>query len=203
MTDDHDRLRQAMEDLSKHGGNADMYERALAKARQMRRRNTMMATGAAAVAALGIAGGIVAVAGGRPSDVRVAVKPSATSSSPSSPPSVSPSLSPTPSRAASSLASNSPSSAQTSNGCPVRTSTLQVVSGLPDGFRLTQVKCWHGWASAGVIAPSPDTQGDGVILFRFSRDNGWRKYGEGSAWNCNDLGIKRIPGDPPPFCAFR
>ena len=87
-------------------------------------------------------------------------------------------------------------------GCPVRTSTLQKVAQLPAGYRLTDVECWHGWASAGEIASSPDRQGDGLIVFRYTAGRGWRKWGEGSALNCDEMGIKKIPGDPPPFCAF-
>jgi hypothetical protein len=84
----------------------------------------------------------------------------------------------------------------------VRTSTLQKVAGLPAGDKLTGVQCWHGWASAGEIAASPDRQGDGLIVFRYTAGQGWRKWGEGSALDCKQMGIKKIPGDPPPFCTF-
>ncbi|MEV1155832.1 hypothetical protein AB0J27_10545 [Micromonospora chokoriensis] len=61
MNDDFGSLRQAMSDLSEHGGTADMYERALHKSRQSQRR-TALATGAAAVAVVFAIGGTVALA---------------------------------------------------------------------------------------------------------------------------------------------
>jgi hypothetical protein len=66
MTDDLGPLRQAMSDLSEHGGSTDLYERALRKSRKSQRRATI-ATGAAAAAVVFAVGGTVAfVAGHRP-----------------------------------------------------------------------------------------------------------------------------------------
>lgn len=61
MTDDLGPLRQAMSDLSEHGGTTDMYERALRKSRQSQRR-TALTTGAAAAAVVFAIGGTVAFA---------------------------------------------------------------------------------------------------------------------------------------------
>ena len=237
MTDDHGRLRHAMADLAEHGGNTDMYERALARSRQVRRRNVALTSGAAAVAVLGLTAGIVGTTGGTRPDTSVAASPSVpatsdpgpsptrrpspvpssavpSSAAPSSavPPSAAPRSSApagtSPSRTAPATepagkpASKPPSSPpRTADGCPVRKSTLQKISELPEGYRLTAVECWHGWASAGVIAPSPDLQGDGLILFRY-RGGTWERHSEGSGYFCADLGIEEIPGDPPPFCTF-
>ncbi|WP_410816440.1 hypothetical protein [Micromonospora sp. 050-3] len=61
MTDDLGPLRQAMSDLSEHGGTTDMYERALRRSRQVQRRRAVT-TGAAAVAVMFAIGGTVAFA---------------------------------------------------------------------------------------------------------------------------------------------
>ncbi|MEV7989875.1 hypothetical protein [Micromonospora sp. NPDC085948] len=67
MTDNLGPLRQAMADLSEHGGTADMYERALRTSRQAQRRMAVT-TGAAAVAVVFAIGATVAVAANRRSD---------------------------------------------------------------------------------------------------------------------------------------
>ncbi|GAA0524248.1 hypothetical protein GCM10010172_00820 [Paractinoplanes ferrugineus] len=59
MTDNLGPLRQAMSDLSEHGGSTDLYERSLRKSRQSQRR-AALATGAAAVAVVFAVGGTVA-----------------------------------------------------------------------------------------------------------------------------------------------
>ncbi|MEU1602315.1 hypothetical protein [Micromonospora matsumotoense] len=61
MTDDLGPLRQALTDLSEHGGSADLYERALRKSRQSQRRATV-ATGVAAATMVFAIGGTVAFA---------------------------------------------------------------------------------------------------------------------------------------------
>ncbi|MEU7974241.1 hypothetical protein AB0B48_19625 [Micromonospora sp. NPDC049089] len=61
MTDDLGPLRQAMSDLSEHGGTADMYERTLRRSRQSQRR-TALTTGAAAATLVFAIGGTVAFA---------------------------------------------------------------------------------------------------------------------------------------------
>lgn len=61
MTDNLGPLRQAMSDLSEHGGSADLYERSLRKSRRTQRR-AALATGAAAVVVVFAVGGTVALA---------------------------------------------------------------------------------------------------------------------------------------------
>ncbi|MEU8419526.1 hypothetical protein AB0C15_01440 [Micromonospora sp. NPDC048835] len=61
MTDDLGPLRQAMSDLSEHGGAADLYERTLRRSRQSQRR-TALATAAAATVVVFAIGGTVAAA---------------------------------------------------------------------------------------------------------------------------------------------
>ncbi|MGC5311363.1 hypothetical protein [Micromonospora zamorensis] len=61
MTDNLGPLRQAMSDLSQHGGAADMYERSLRRSRQIQRRRAVTA-GVAAAAVVFAIGGTVAFA---------------------------------------------------------------------------------------------------------------------------------------------
>jgi hypothetical protein len=73
------------------------------------------------------------------------------------------------------------------NGCPVSASTLDKSAGYPAGWRIdaASVRCSQGWAVAGVIAPTPDQQGNGVIVFRYDTGTGkWKKKGEGSDIEC-------------------
>ncbi|WP_089154506.1 hypothetical protein [Micromonospora sp. NBS 11-29] len=65
MTDDLGPLRQAMAELSEHGGSADLYERSLRRSRQSQRR-AVLATGTAAAAMVCAVGGAVAFAVSRP-----------------------------------------------------------------------------------------------------------------------------------------
>ncbi|MEU1589751.1 hypothetical protein [Micromonospora sp. NPDC005710] len=81
--------------------------------------------------------------------------------------------------------------------CPVNAATLQRVSGLNSGTHRIDpdtIKCARQWATAGVIAADPGTQGDGVLLFTHS-DGQWRKLGEGSALECTPFGIPSEIGD--------
>ncbi|MFE9914662.1 hypothetical protein ACFYPG_05825 [Micromonospora sp. NPDC005553] len=73
--------------------------------------------------------------------------------------------------------------------------------GLPHGDRITPdtVGCWRGWA----FGWNRDQQGDGMYLFRYTASQGWRIHGQGSAFDCGDLGIEKDPDDPPPFCSWR
>jgi hypothetical protein len=71
---------------------------------------------------------------------------------------------------------------------------------MPDGYRITPdtVTCWKGWASGW----DRNQQGDGMYLFRHSASVGWRIYGQGSTFDCAELGIRKDPNDPPPFCSY-
>ncbi|KWV34644.1 hypothetical protein [Micromonospora rifamycinica] len=68
MTDSLGPLRQAMAELSEHGGSADLYEGALHRSRRSQRR-AAVATGVAAVAVVSALGGVVALAVGHRSDL--------------------------------------------------------------------------------------------------------------------------------------
>ena len=88
------------------------------------------------------------------------------------------------------------------DGCPVKPATLARVAHLPAGYRIdgSSLKCSQGWAVAGLIAPSPDMQGDGVLLFKYAESSRtWKKKGEGSALECADFGIPESTG----FCDTR
>ncbi|QDY07855.1 hypothetical protein FJK98_12310 [Micromonospora sp. HM134] len=61
MTDNLGPLRQAMSELSEHGGSADLYEGTLHRSRRLQRRATVT-TGAAAAALVFAVGGTVAFA---------------------------------------------------------------------------------------------------------------------------------------------
>ena len=66
MTDDLGPLRQAMSDLSEHGGSTDLYERSLRKSRQSQRRSALAAGVAAAAVVFAIGGTVAWAAGHRP-----------------------------------------------------------------------------------------------------------------------------------------
>lgn len=73
------------------------------------------------------------------------------------------------------------------SGCPVSATVLEKAAGYPAGWRIDAagVRCSQGWAVAGVIAPSPQQQGNGVIVFRYDTGtSSWKKKGEGSAVEC-------------------
>nr|WTA65515.1 hypothetical protein OHB51_23755 [Micromonospora sp. NBC_00855] len=71
--------------------------------------------------------------------------------------------------------------------------TLQTLVELPKGWSLGKVNCFKGWAAAD---PQGPTAGDGVYLFRYVADTGWKYYDQGSGWDCKDLGLN----EPAPFC---
>jgi hypothetical protein len=76
--------------------------------------------------------------------------------------------------------------------CPVSAETLQKASRMPAGWRIDEsgIECAQGWAQAGMIAPSPEQQGDGVTLFRFDTSAGeWVETEQGSSIDCAERGI--------------
>ncbi|UQU66683.1 hypothetical protein COUCH_10630 [Couchioplanes caeruleus] len=88
------------------------------------------------------------------------------------------------------------------DGCPVQAATLQRAAHLSAGYRIkaADVRCSQGWATAGVTAPTPEQQGDGVILFKYTAGSKtWKKMGEGSSLDCADYGIPKSTG----FCSAR
>ncbi|GAA2698493.1 hypothetical protein [Actinoplanes palleronii] len=76
------------------------------------------------------------------------------------------------------------------DGCPVTASTLQKASGLDKGWKINSgtIKCDQNWATAGLTAPTPEQQGDGVMVFQH-RDGKWTKKGEGSSLLCSEWGM--------------
>ena len=69
MTDNLGPLRQAMSDLSEHGGSTDMYERSLRKSRQAQRRATIATSASAAVVVFAIGGTVAWAANHRSSSL--------------------------------------------------------------------------------------------------------------------------------------
>ena len=197
MTDNFGPLRQAMSDLAEHGGTTDMYERSLRKSRQVQRR-AAITTGAAAAAAVFAIGGIIAVTTANrpgPSTPVVTQSPAPSVAPTSAPPSTTP-----PSPSSSSHSKAPASSSRTSNrpqypDCP-SAKTLEKVANLPKGWHFvpSSVECWRTWATADPEGPTP---GDGVYLFHYQPGVGWRYHSQGSAFDCQDLGI--TSGNPP-FC---
>ncbi|MEU5910507.1 hypothetical protein [Micromonospora sp. NPDC047527] len=91
----------------------------------------------------------------------------------------------------------SPTPRTTEKGCPVSAATLQRASGLTSTTHRIDpdhIKCAGRWATAGVIAVDPATQGDGVFLFEYV-DSRWKKLDEGSALECSPYGIPNEIGD--------
>ena len=71
--------------------------------------------------------------------------------------------------------------------------TLQKLVELPKGKTFGSVQCVKGWAGAD---PEGGSAGDGVYLFHYKDGTGWKYYGEGSGYDCKDLGLD----EPAPFC---
>ncbi|UQU66685.1 hypothetical protein COUCH_10640 [Couchioplanes caeruleus] len=208
--DDLPVLRRAMAGLAEHGGSTDLYDRTLRTSRRLARRRAIASGGAVAAAVLAI-GVPVALAQRQQSPVL----PPATV--PSADPSVSaepstPATTATPRRTVTPAGTtptrrettHRPSSPRTSSssrppdtGCPVSAATLEDAAGLPAGYRIkpADIRCSQGWATAGVTAPSPEQQGDGVIIFKYTRSTKtWKKAGEGSDVQCADYGMPKSTG---------
>jgi hypothetical protein len=66
---------------------------------------------------------------------------------------------------------------------------------LPEGWHFKRVKCWKSWATA---EPEGPNKGDGIYLFRYASDAGWRYHSQGSGYFCKDLGIN----ESAPFCQY-
>ncbi|MEV4702271.1 hypothetical protein [Actinoplanes sp. NPDC049316] len=123
-----------------------------------------------------------------------APEPAATATGPAAAATATPAAKPTATRAPRPAATRVPAG---TDGCPVQASTLQRAAGLSAGYRIkpADVRCSQGWATAGVTAPSPEQQGDGVILFKYAAaSKTWKKVGEGSSLDCADYGILKSAG---------
>ncbi|MBW4704410.1 hypothetical protein [Micromonospora sp. RL09-050-HVF-A] len=82
--------------------------------------------------------------------------------------------------------------ATTSPSCP-SVNMLESLVELPKGMTFGKVECVKDWAGA---APQGPKAGDGVYLFHHTAGTGWKYYGEGSGYDCKDLGLTV----PAPFC---
>jgi hypothetical protein len=82
------------------------------------------------------------------------------------------------------------------SACPATAAALQKAAKLSRQVRIDadHIKCARRWATAGLIAVDPATQGDGVILFEYER-GAWTKVTEGSALVCRRYGIPEEIGD--------
>ena len=80
----------------------------------------------------------------------------------------------------------------TSPACP-SAKTLGSLVELPKGVTFGKVECVKDWAGAD---PQGSNVGDGVYLFHYTAGTGWKYYGEGSGYDCKDLGLTV----PAPFC---
>ena len=89
------------------------------------------------------------------------------------------------------VATKAPGGAKSAD-CPSGT-TLQKLVELPKGQTFGGVQCVKGWAGAD---PQGGNAGDGVYLFHYKAGTGWKYYGEGSGYDCKDLGLN----EPAPFC---
>jgi hypothetical protein len=78
--------------------------------------------------------------------------------------------------------------------CP-SAKALEKLADLPEDwyFVPSTVECWKGWARA---TPDGPDHGDGFYLFRYKAGNGWKYHSQGSAYECQELGIK----EESPFC---
>ncbi|MEU7974239.1 hypothetical protein AB0B48_19615 [Micromonospora sp. NPDC049089] len=83
-------------------------------------------------------------------------------------------------------------STATNATCP-SAKTLEALVELPKGWTFAGVECVKDWAGADPQGPKA---GDGVYLFHFVTGTGWKYYGEGSGYDCKDLGLT----EPAPFC---
>jgi hypothetical protein len=91
------------------------------------------------------------------------------------------------------------------DGCPVTAAALQKVVDLPKGWRIQakSIECSHGWAQAAVTAPTPEEQGDGVVLFSYNAATGsWVDKGQGSSVDCGDYGIPERAGRNLSVCFY-
>ncbi|MEV4702269.1 hypothetical protein [Actinoplanes sp. NPDC049316] len=211
MSDDDDLpvLRQAMAGLAEHGGSTDLYDRTVHTSRRLGRRRAIASGGAVAAAVLAI-GVPVALAQRQQSPaLPPATVPSAsTSAEPSTPaPTATPSRTVTPTGTTptrretthrpSSPRTSSPPSRPADTGCPVSAAILEEAADYPAGYRIkpADIRCSQGWATAALTAPSPEQQGDGVVIFQYTRaTKTWKKVGEGSDVQCADYGMPKSTG---------
>ncbi|MEU8230089.1 hypothetical protein AB0C12_10855 [Actinoplanes sp. NPDC048967] len=198
MTDNLGPLRRAMSDLAEHGGTTDMYERTLHRSRQVQRRNRIATGAAAAVVVFAVAGAAPFLIGSR----QQPLIPAATATPPSS--TTPTSAVPSTTEPSSKVPKSTPTSERPQYpDCPSPKSLERIARDLPPDealpdnwhFPASTVECWRTWATA---APEGPGRGDGVYLFRYRSDTGWRYHSQGSGYQCAELGIT---SGSPPFCS--
>jgi hypothetical protein len=185
MSDDLNRLRQSMSQLAEHGGNTDLHERALQTSRRMDRRRAIASGVAVAVLTIGVSLALIQRQQSHPTPADTATAPATAPATGTATPG--PSTGPTPTSRPTSSSPSAPGRSTSGDGCPVSASALDKVADYPVGWKIdaASIRCSRGWAVAGVIAPTPDQQGNGVIVFRYDTGTGkWKKKGEGSDIEC-------------------
>jgi hypothetical protein len=175
MNDDFTVLRETMDSLSEHGGDADLRDRMLRTSRRITRRNRIIGTAAAVVAVIAI-GTPFALAGNRQADPHVvATQPSVTAV-------------PAPRVSASSSPSVSTSSRSTgtagATGCPVSSQQLfDALDGdVKPGDKWRDIECHNGWASAWYVQKVPISD-PGATVFTW-KGGKWTAVGSGSGDYC-------------------
>ncbi|MFI7602318.1 hypothetical protein [Actinoplanes sp. NPDC049681] len=210
--DDLHHLRRTMADLAEHGGTSDLYERTLRTSRRLARRRAVVSGTALAAAVLAIGVPIALVHRQQPPATPAAPAPSL-STAPSTanplhratPPSrpaaprtstTTPTTPATHNQATSRPPSSSPA---VTDGCPVKAPTLQEAAHLDAGWRIkaSSIRCSQGWATSELTAPTPEQQGDGLVLFKYdATTKAWKRKAEGSSFSCSEYGIPKNTG----FC---
>lgn len=198
MSNDLDTLRRVMANLAEQAGDAggaDLYDRALYTSRRLARRQQALAAAAvlAVMAAVGVP--VALRAGTTPVPPEPADAPPIPSASASVPtPTGTPSQIASPRAPTKRATKDTPTRTPTDDGCPVSAARLRAAADLSKGWRIdaSTMECSHGWAVAGLTAPSPELQGDGVTIFRYHADTKtWKTVGEGSAIDCAEWGIPK------------
>ena len=176
MSNDFDRLRQTMSELSEHGGNTDLYDRSVLASRRMTRNRRVSAGLAVAAATVAIAAPVALADARRSAPAPItpatgAPVPTTTMAPPSLPASSSPAVSRAP------AGSRSPSAAA-ADGCPLTAKMLKPGTGISDW---SKIECHSPWAIA--VPGEGATGGDGVFVFRYSAGR-WTEAGQGSSEYC-------------------
>jgi hypothetical protein len=78
-----------------------------------------------------------------------------------------------------------------SPACPSAEQLAALVD-LPKGQAFGDVQCVKDWAGASPQGPGPGA----AYLFHHKAGTGWKYYGEGTGYDCKDLGLT----EPAPFC---
>ncbi|AEV88931.1 hypothetical protein ACWT_7922 [Actinoplanes sp. SE50] len=182
MNDDFTVLRETMDQLSAHGGNADLHDRMLTTSRRITRRNRIVASAAVAVAVVAIATPftLVATRDSAPGPV-VATQPSVATTSPSPAPSSGEPLTPH---------HHTMVPASPAGGCPVTQQQLIDTVKAYDsrwyqpGDKWRDLECHDGWASAWYVQKVKNSD-PGATVFKYdTATRKWVVIGSGSGDYC-------------------